>query len=90
MEIFIQFIQTITPYAVTGALVSMVVQVVKQYLDKSSHKFLLVIFASLIGGIAFHFIGLIPQSWLIGAAGIWASANTIYLALDQVFNAKTQ
>ncbi len=75
----------IAPYAVTGAIVSLIVQATKDAFAKSIHKTLWAIVISIACGIIVQFAGLGPTNWLTTIAAILAAANTWYLVVLQWF-----
>ena len=80
-----QFFSTIAPYAITGAIVSTIVQVTKNFFSKSHYKLLLAIGVSIIGGIILQFVYLLPTNWLTTVAEVFGAANTVYLVIIQWF-----
>lgn len=84
-----QFAAAVAPYAITGAIVSLLVQWLKPIFDKSGHKLLLAILGSILGGVALQFVGLVPTEWFTTIVSVFASANTVYLLVIQWFEDST-
>ena len=84
-----ELFSTVAPLAITGALVSALVQYTKDFLSKSTHKFIYVIVASVLLGVVLKFANLIPTNWATTIIGVWASANSVYLAISQFITPST-
>lgn len=85
-----QFFGAIIPFAITGALVSAIVQFSKPYITKSGNKALLAVAVSIVGGIILWAFKFVPINWLETILSVWAAANTVYLAVIQWFEVPTQ
>lgn len=83
MEQLTQFGSAIAPFAITGAIVSIIVQYTKSFFEKRGNKLLWAIGVSVVGGIVLQFANLIPTNWLTTIAAVFASANTVYLLVIQ-------
>ena len=78
-----QFWTAIAPFAITGGIVSLIVQYTKAAFEKSAHKTLWAIGIAIVAGIVVQFAGLVPTNWLTTIAAIVAAANTWYLLVLQ-------
>lgn len=75
--------QTIGTLALTGALVSAISQWLKQTIYSRKSKALMVFVLSAIGGIGLWSLQFVPANiWTI-ILGVYAAANTVYLAIVQ-------
>jgi len=74
-------IATIGGFALTGALVSALVQYTKGFIAKKGNRTLYVIGISVIGGLVAYFFHLVPTDIVETVLGVWASANTVYIAV---------
>lgn len=77
---------TIGSFAITGVLVSAIVQFTKDFMDKSGHKVLYTIGISILGGVILYFLNFVPANIIEIVIGVWASANTFYLAVIKMVN----
>lgn len=89
MTFLAQFWAQVAPFAITGAIVSLIIQATKAAFSKSAHKTLWAIIISIIAGIIVQFAGLVPTAWLTTIAGVLAAANTWYLVVLQWFESDT-
>jgi hypothetical protein len=89
MNILLQTWAVIGPYAITGAVVSLIVQFTKSFFAKSAHKLLWAIVISILGGVVLQFVYLIPTNWFGTIVAVLASANTVYLVVIQWFESDT-
>lgn len=85
MEILSSFLGQIAPFAIVGAIVSLLVQYVKQFFTAKGHALLFCIALSILAGIIVQFMSLVPTTWLTTIVNVFAAANTIYLAIVQWF-----
>lgn len=85
MTFLAQFWAQVAPFAITGAIVSLIIQATKQAFGKSAHKTLWAIVISIVAGVIVQFAGLVPTAWLTTIAGVLAAANTWYLVVLQWF-----
>lgn len=69
---------TIGAYALTGAIISSLIQWTKAWINSRSGKILWTALISLILGAGVYYAQLIPGSVLIVVAGIFSAANTVY------------
>lgn len=83
MNTLASFWAVIAPYAITGGIVSLIVQATKSAFEKSGHKALLAIGVSVVAGVIVQFIGFVPTNWLTTIAAVLAAANTWYLLVLQ-------
>lgn len=67
--------------AVTGALVSLVAQYTKSWIEKRRNKMLWVLLLSVGGGGALWLLQLVPTSWWVPVIGVFGFANTAYLVI---------
>ena len=81
MENIQDVIATLGGMALTGAVVSVIVQYTKNWLASRGHKVLWVILLSVILGTGAYFSHLIPTGWIQVVFGVWASANSAYLVV---------
>ena len=70
-------------FALTGAVVSGLVEYTKGFLAKAGHRTLYVIGISIVGGLGVYFFHLVPTNWVEACLGVWAAANTVYIAVTQ-------
>ncbi|MCP6719751.1 MAG: hypothetical protein KJI72_00275 [Patescibacteria group bacterium] len=66
-------------YALTGVIVTTLIQVTKEWISSRRGKVFWAIIISLAAGVGIYFLNLLPGSWLVMLAGIYGSANTFYL-----------
>jgi hypothetical protein len=71
----------ISSFALTGLVVSTFAEFTKDFLDKQGHKTLYVIALSIIGGLGIYYAHLVPTNIVETLVGVWAAANTVYVAL---------
>ena len=70
-------------FAITGALVSIVTQFTKKYILSSNLRMVYVIALSVVGGLVVYFFHLIPTNIVNSIIGVWAAANTVYVAISR-------
>lgn len=75
--------QAFLSLGLTGAVVSAVAEYTKGFLAQAGHRTLYVVGLSVVGGLAVYFFHLIPANWVAICLGVWASANTVYIAVTQ-------
>lgn len=76
-------IQLISSFALTGVVISAVAEYTKSFLDKAGHRTLYVVGLSIVGGLCVYFAHLVPTNIVTTLVGVWAAANTAYLAIVQ-------
>ena len=76
-------IQTLLSFALTGVVISAVAEYTKSFLSKAGHRTLYVVGLSIVGGLIVYYGHLIPQNIVMTTVGVWAAANTAYLAIVQ-------
>ena len=84
MEQIQSVLATVGTYALTGAVIAAVTQYLKQFIEKKGHKFLICLGLSIVGGALVYAIGFIPQNIVEVILGVWAAANSVYLAIKNV------
>jgi hypothetical protein len=68
-------------YAITGAVVSTIVQYTKDWLASRPVKMIYTFGISIIGGIVLYSINFVSANYIAAILGVWASANTVYLVI---------
>lgn len=76
-----ELITSLAPLAITGAIVSIIIQATKNVLSKSGHKVLLTIGVSIVCGTILQFTPFVPTPWIETIVAVFAAANTVYLAV---------
>lgn len=71
----------ISSLAITGAVVSVLAQLTKRWLNGRADKMIWVIVLSAIGGTLLYSAQFIPAAWWQVALAVWVMANTVYLAI---------
>ena len=82
-----EFIISVMPFAITGAIVSAIIQATKVLFKKSGNKLLLAIGVSIVGGIILQFTSLVPSEWYTTVIAVFAAANTIYVSVVKLLEA---
>ena len=70
---------TIGAYALTGAIISAVIQATKSWIDSRGARVVWSLAISFFLGSIAYAAQFIPGSWITVIAGIFASANTVYV-----------
>ena len=70
-------------FALTGAVVSAIVEFTKGFLNTQQKRTAYVVGMSVLGGLGVYFFHLIPTDVVTTIFGIWAAANTVYIAVTQ-------
>lgn len=65
-------------YALTGAIISSIIQATKNWLSSRNQKVVWTILISMTGGIVIYYFNLLPGHIILVLAGIFASAETFY------------
>ena len=79
----------IVSFALTGAVVSAVVEYTKGFLAKATHRTVYVVGVSVLGGLVVYFFHLVPTNIVETLVGVWAAANTVYVAVTQYLGTST-
>jgi hypothetical protein len=66
-------------YALTGAVITALVQTTKNWISTKKGKQFWAFLISIVVGAAVYFAQLLPGSWLMIMAGVWGAANTVFL-----------
>jgi hypothetical protein len=66
-------------YALTGAVITAVIQTTKGWIKTKRQKQFWAFLISIALGAGVYFLQLIPGPWLMVLAGVWGSANTVFL-----------
>jgi len=82
-------VSVITSFALTGVVVSAVVEFTKGFLAKSSHRTLYVVGLSVVAGLGVYFFHLVPTNIVETLVGVWAAANTVYVAVAKPLDLST-
>jgi len=83
------FINALAPFAITGALASIVVQYTKSFFEQhSAWRLPYAIGISIVAGIALQFTALVPTEWYATIVNVFAAANTVYLVILKTIEAK--
>lgn len=75
--------------SITGAIVSLVAQYTKGWIEKRSNKMLWVVLLSVAGGGALWLLQLVPTQAWVPVLGVFAFANTCYLVIGAWTKPKT-
>ncbi len=76
-------VQTLLSFALTGVVISSVAEYTKTFLNKAGHRTLYVVGLSIVGGLIVYYGHLIPENIVMTIVGVWAAANTAYIAIIQ-------
>lgn len=76
-------LQTLLSFALTGVVISAVAENTKLFLTKAGHRTLYVVGLSVVGGLIVYYGHLIPENIIVTIVGVWAAANSAYLAIVQ-------
>lgn len=90
MTMLNQFWTQIAPLAITGAIVSLLTQWIKQYVIARWHGLATAVVLSFIGALILIALAYVPANLLIALAGVFGSANTVYLLIIQWFETSQQ
>lgn len=74
-------LQLISGFALTGVVITAVAQYTKSFLSHAGHRTLYVVGLSVAGGLIVYFGHLIPENWIADVIGVWAAANSAYIAI---------
>ncbi len=66
-------------YALTGAILTSFVQVTKSWIKSRGGKVFYTFLIAIGVGSAVYLVGLLPGELVTTIAGVWTSANTVYL-----------
>lgn len=78
----------LTTLAITGALVSVVAQFTKRWLQRKASKQIWVIVLSLGAAGILYLMNSVPATWMETAVVVWTMANTMYLVIMGWFTKK--